>query len=94
MVRLISDLARERNVPSIITLHQPKASIWRTLDQCILLAPGGKMCYSGRADNATAYFRTIGYECPVDTNPAEFLIDLVTVDTVSLSRQWFDVSPR
>ncbi|KAL3800892.1 hypothetical protein ACHAW5_002043 [Stephanodiscus triporus] len=81
VVKLISKLAKERNVPSICTLHQPKASIWRTLDQCILLAPGGKMCYAGCTSNATVYFKHIGYECPNDTNPAEFLIDLVTIDT-------------
>ena len=83
VVKLISRLAKERNVPSICTLHQPKSSIWRTLDQFILLAPGGKMCYAGERDNATSYFANIGYECPHDTNPAEFFIDLVSVDTVS-----------
>ena len=41
------------------------------------------MCYAGQRENATAYFRNIGYACPNDTNPAEFFIDLVTIDTVS-----------
>lgn len=41
------------------------------------------MCYAGDTDKATTYFKDIGYECPHDTNPAEFFIDLVTVDTVS-----------
>lgn len=41
------------------------------------------MCYAGATDQATTYFKHIGYECPHDTNPAEFFIDLVTVDTVS-----------
>jgi len=81
VVKLISTLAKERNVPSLCTLHQPKSSIWRTLDQVILLAPGGKMCYAGDRKNATTYFKHIGYECPSDTNPAEYFIDLVTIDT-------------
>lgn len=81
VVKLISKLAKERNVPSVCTMHQPKSSIWRTLDQFILLAPGGKMCYAGDRKDATAYFKDIGYECPHDTNPAEFFIDLVTIDT-------------
>ncbi|KAL7534006.1 hypothetical protein ACHAXR_008946 [Thalassiosira sp. AJA248-18] len=81
VVKLISRLAKERNVPSVCTLHQPKSSIWRTLDQFILLAPGGKMCYAGTRRNATDYFATIGHVCPHDTNPAEFFIDLVTIDT-------------
>ncbi len=41
------------------------------------------MCYAGDTDKATTYFERIGYACPHDTNPAEYFIDLVTVDTVS-----------
>lgn len=43
------------------------------------------MCYAGDRKNATTYFKGIGFECPVDTNPAEYFIDLVTIDTVSSS---------
>jgi|EP00970_Alexandrium_tamarense_P006972 hypothetical protein len=39
------------------------------------------MCYAGDRKDATAYFKEIGYECPHDTNPAEYFIDLVTIDT-------------
>ena len=81
VVQIISRLAKERDVPSIMTLHQPKTSIWKTLDQFILLAPGGKMCYAGSVDTATTYFKDIGFDCPHDTNPAEYFIDLVTIDT-------------
>ena len=83
VIKLIASLAKEQNVPSICTLHQPKTSIWKTLDRFILLAPGGKMCYAGETDKATTYFKNIGYQCPHDTNPAEYFIDLVTVDQVS-----------
>jgi hypothetical protein len=48
------------------------------------------MCYAGATDQATTYFKHIGYECPHDTNPAEFFIDLVTVDTVSDA--WTNIS--
>ena len=81
VVQIISRLAKERDVPSLMTLHQPKTSIWKTLDQFILLAPGGKMCYAGSVDAATTYFKNIGFKCPHDTNPAEYFIDLVTIDT-------------
>mmetsp|Transcript_25215 Transcript_25215/g.60645 ORF Transcript_25215/g.60645 Transcript_25215/m.60645 type:complete len:409 (-) Transcript_25215:92-1318(-) len=39
------------------------------------------MCYAGDRENATTYFTQIGFECPHDTNPAEYFIDLVTIDT-------------
>mmetsp|Transcript_13566 Transcript_13566/g.25847 ORF Transcript_13566/g.25847 Transcript_13566/m.25847 type:complete len:835 (-) Transcript_13566:198-2702(-) len=81
VVALIAKLAKDRQVPSICTLHQPKTSIWNLLDTFILLAPGGKMCYAGDRSGATEYFKNIGYECPPETNPAEYFIDLVSIDT-------------
>ena len=40
MVRLIRDLAVERHLPAVATLHQPRSSIWHDLDDVLLLAPG------------------------------------------------------
>lgn len=91
VVTLISKLAKERNIPAIATLHQPKSSIWKLLDSFILLAPGGKMCYAGNREDAIDYFKNIGYECPHDTNPAEFFIDLVTIDTEDLEKGAEDI---
>lgn len=81
VVRLIAKLAKERSVPSVIILHQPKSTIWQTLDAFVLLAPGGKMCYSGSRKDAVSYFKELGFKCPHDVNPSEYFIDLVTVDT-------------
>jgi len=81
VVRLISDLAKERNIPALLSLHQPRASIWRMLDRFILLGPSGRVCYVGKRSDAMSYFQRLGYECPEETNPAEFFIDLVSVDT-------------
>ena len=81
MVRLISNLAQERHIPAICSLHQPRASIWKLLDSVILLAPGGRVCYVGERHKAVDYFAQLGYPCPPETNPAEFLLDLVSIDT-------------
>ena len=81
VVKLIARLGRERSIPSVIILHQPKTTIWQALDSFILLAPGGKMCYSGKREEAVSYFKKLGFECPHDVNPSEYFIDLVTVDT-------------
>jgi len=80
VVALMRRTSRERNIPCICTLHQPRASIWRMLDYVILLSPGGRMCYIGTRQDAVPYFAKLGYDCPPQTNPAEFLIDLVSVD--------------
>ena len=81
VVALIAKLARERNIPAICSLHQPSSRLWRMLDSFILLGPGGKTIYMGRREAAAQYFEKLGYKCPQHTNPAEYYIDLVTVDT-------------
>jgi ABC-type multidrug transport system ATPase subunit len=81
VVRLIAQLAKERHIPCMCTLHQPRASIWKMFDSFILLGPRGRVCYMGSRQNATNYFSGMGYKCPPETNPAEFFIDLVSVDT-------------
>lgn len=81
VVALIAKLAKERNIPAICSLHQPSSKLWRMLDNFILLGPGGRVCYMGKRTDAAKYFDELGYKCPIETNPAEFYIDLVTVDT-------------
>lgn len=73
--------ARERNIPFICSLHQPRASIWKELDYFILMAPGGRIVYQGDREHSVVYFANLGYKCPKETTPAEYFIDLVTVDS-------------
>ena len=40
----------------------------------------GRAVYIGARDGALPYFMRLGYHCPPQTNPAEFLVDLVSVD--------------
>jgi ABC-type multidrug transport system ATPase subunit len=81
VVRLIKKLVKQRNIPCILSIHQPSSSIWRMLDSVLLMAPGGRVCYMGDAHDAINYFASLGYQCPSETNPAEFLLDLVSVDS-------------
>ena len=39
--------------------------------------------YSGPAREALDFFSAQGYECPQSYNPAEFLADLISIDTSS-----------
>jgi ABC-type multidrug transport system ATPase subunit len=81
VVRLIKTSVQERNIPCILALHQPRSSIYKMLDSVILMAPGGHVVYMGKANEAVSYFAKLGYVCPAETNPAEFLLDLVSVDS-------------
>lgn len=81
VVKMIKKLTQQRNIPCILSLHQPQSSIFKMLDSLILLAPGGRVCYMGQASEAVRYFAKLGFPCPTQTNPAEFLLDLVSIDS-------------
>jgi ABC-type multidrug transport system permease subunit len=80
VIKLIKKLVQQRDIPCVISLHQPRSSIFRMLDEVLLMAPGGRVCYHGNSREAIEYFRNLGYSCPDETNPAEFLVDLVSID--------------
>ena len=80
VVRLVRSAASDRSIPAVATLHQPRSSIWAMLDDVLLLAPNGRVVYMGARDGALRHFAKLGHPCPPATNPAEHLIDLVSVD--------------
>lgn len=46
----------------------------------LLLLSEGQMMYFGRARDAGAYFDSLGFPCPDRFNPADFLLDVVSMD--------------
>lgn len=65
----------------IATIHQPRSDIWRLADNVTLLAKGGVVAYSGKRADAVPYFTSIGWPMPSEFfNPADHLLDLVSVD--------------
>jgi ABC-type multidrug transport system ATPase subunit len=61
------------------SIHQPRSSIFGMLTGMYLLARG-KMTYVGDSDAAAIYFGKLGFPLPPNFNPADFFIDLVSVD--------------
>ncbi|KAH7127774.1 ABC-2 type transporter-domain-containing protein [Dactylonectria estremocensis] len=78
----------------LVTIHQPSAQLFAQFDSLLLLAKGGKTVYFGdignNADTVKAYFNRNGAMCPVESNPAEFIIDVVS-GHLSQGRDWADV---
>lgn len=75
----LKDLCKEGHTV-ISSIHQPRSSIFAMFDDLILLSEG-RMLYSGPADQALPYFEDMGHKCPQHYNPAEFLADLISVDS-------------
>ncbi|XP_049576286.1 broad substrate specificity ATP-binding cassette transporter ABCG2d isoform X1 [Syngnathus scovelli] len=63
----------------IMSIHQPRYSIYRLFDSLTLLV-GGKMVYHGPAPNTLDYFANIGYSCEPHNNPADFFLDVINGD--------------
>eukprot|EP01032_Pedospumella_encystans_P007850 gene7850-9359_t len=90
----------------VAVIHQPRSSIFSMFDQLLLLS-GGKLMYFGPAKQALSYFSSLGYECPEHFNPADFFLDLLSVNSKSpdveiestarietLAQQWQHMSSK
>uniref|UniRef100_A0A8C7KR44 Broad substrate specificity ATP-binding cassette transporter ABCG2 n=1 Tax=Oncorhynchus kisutch TaxID=8019 RepID=A0A8C7KR44_ONCKI len=66
----------------IMSIHQPRYSIYRLFDSLTLLV-SGKQVYHGPAQNALDYFSDIGYACEAHNNPADFFLDVINGDSTA-----------
>jgi ATP-binding cassette, subfamily G (WHITE), eye pigment precursor transporter len=62
----------------ITTIHQPNSEIYKMFDQLMLICKG-KVIYMNSACMAVDYFSEIGYVCPPTTNPAEYFMDMMSI---------------
>jgi ABC-type multidrug transport system ATPase subunit/ABC-type multidrug transport system permease subunit len=81
VIECLVTLAKNYKRTVIFTIHQPRSNIVALFDRLILLAQG-KTVYSGSFSQCQGYFDSIGYECPVGFNIADYLVDL-TMHAVS-----------
>lgn len=63
----------------IASIHQPSASTYHLFDKLLLLS-GGKPHYFGPVAAVDRFFEHLGLPVPMQTNPAEFLLELMNVD--------------
>ena len=61
----------------VAVVHQPRAEIFRSFDDLLLLAPGGKTVYTGAQEGAMRYFAGAGFAFGRDGNPADDLLDFI-----------------
>jgi hypothetical protein len=61
--------------------------VFALLDDVVLVSRG-KLVWSGPSDKMLLHFRALGLECPPLTNPAEFILDISSVDVRTLQIRW------
>eukprot|EP00644_Phytophthora_capsici_P014775 jgi/Phyca11/553481/estExt2_Genewise1Plus.C_PHYCAscaffold_530195 len=79
VMQYIERLCQEGGKNVVCTIHQPSSSIYGMLTNLVILS-GGELVYSGPTNAAIAHFFSMGYVCPMYTNPAEYFVHLVNTN--------------
>ncbi|KAJ3334378.1 ATP-binding cassette sub- G member 2 [Blyttiomyces sp. JEL0837] len=72
--------AAETNRIVIATIHQPSYELLCLFDKIILLSAGSTV-YFGTPTNTLDHFKSLGYEKRPNQNPADFFMDMLTIDS-------------
>lgn len=93
------------NKTILITVHQPSYKVVEYFDSLILMSCGA-IVYSGSFSGCSDFFKSCGYEVPQNAAPAEFFLDMLSLDTRSeklkeessfrirkISKEWEAVKP-
>lgn len=79
LVETVKKLAVEQKKIVIVTIHQPRPDLLAMFDKIFLLTQG-KPIFFGSPKQALEHFDSLGYPCPSQVNPADYFVDLITVD--------------
>ncbi|KAK9760024.1 hypothetical protein K7432_016373, partial [Basidiobolus ranarum] len=56
----------------VAVMHQPSSEIFHMFDD-VMIMKDGQITFFGETEKAVEYYSTIGYSCPLYTNPADFI---------------------
>jgi hypothetical protein len=80
IIEVLKGLAAEGRT-LVMTIHQARSDLFRHFSW------GGYPVYTGAEDKMLPYFGSLGHECPKVTNPADFVLDLITIDLQQEDRE-------
>ncbi|EJW02858.1 hypothetical protein EDEG_02738 [Edhazardia aedis USNM 41457] len=81
IVKLLKRLAQEGKT-ILMTIHQPSNLIAQIFD-CFFIMTKGSSIFQGSYDECVQFFKDNGYNLPENTNPFDYFLDLISVDTTS-----------
>lgn len=67
----------------LLSIHQPRYDIFALIDQVILLSRGS-LIWSGHVKDMLAHFSSLNFTCPKLINPADYILDLSSIDVNDL----------
>lgn len=80
LMEILKELADSGECTVVCTIHQPQTKIFNMLDN-LLLMKKGSIVYQGNREQVIDYFAKQGYPCPELMNPADHVLDLVSLGT-------------
>jgi len=83
VMEILGDLARKDGRTVVSTIHQPNSDIYEMFDRLMLLARG-KIIYFNEARLAVDYFTSKGEPCPELSNPADFFMSMMSIESLEL----------
>lgn len=75
LVKNLKEITRERELFTLMTIHQPSWNIFKHFDKVILLTRG-QIYYSGPPAEAPAWFDSLGHHPSEGLNPADYYITI------------------
>jgi ATP-binding cassette subfamily G (WHITE) protein 2 len=78
LMHTMKDLVERGECTVVCTIHQPQTKIFNIIDN-LLLMKLGEIVYQGACAKAEQYFAEAGYPCPDKMNPADHMLDCVTM---------------
>ncbi|XP_025421645.1 ATP-binding cassette sub-family G member 4-like isoform X3 [Sipha flava] len=75
VVSMLRDLANSGKT-IICTIHQASASQLEMFNALYILSPSGQCIYRGKSSNLISYLSSIGLQCPLHHNPADYVIEV------------------
>jgi hypothetical protein len=79
LLETLQDLAERRNTAILCTIHQPSSQLFAMFDQVLLLTEG-RVAFFGDPTDAVEFFAENGYKCPINYNPADYLIGVLSTE--------------
>ncbi|KXS19909.1 P-loop containing nucleoside triphosphate hydrolase protein [Gonapodya prolifera JEL478] len=71
---------------AVVAVHQPRETMLELFDKVAVMA-GGRTVYFGTVQGASEFFAKCGVPVPAGTNPADWWLDVSSVDTRDMSRE-------
>eukprot|EP00758_Cryptobia_borreli_P008545 Tbor_TRINITY_DN5397_c2_g2::TRINITY_DN5397_c2_g2_i4::g.4428::m.4428 len=85
---LLNDIAKVAQMTVVLVIHQPRVEIWKSMDELLIVAPGGKTVYQGKQKDADSYFaQSIGLKFERG-NPADIILDGITMSIEECVKAW------